>query len=146
MMETPTRGDVERLIEARQEKLRDAIAEAVHRGRYPADREPEPFEREDCLSREYCFRIADSVLAADALQALTGEGKKDLESARGLGERLCGAPEESVAGIYKALPLAGEGDPRLVVAQWMTKTPAPELPSHVREALRAILRTMPVPA
>lgn len=41
---------------------RNAIAEAVHRGRFPADREPTPFEGEDRSGREYCFRIADAVL------------------------------------------------------------------------------------
>jgi hypothetical protein len=42
---------------------RDRLAEAVHRGRFTADREPTPFADEDRHGREYCFRIADAVLA-----------------------------------------------------------------------------------
>lgn len=77
----PTRGDVERLIE--ELRIDALVVPDTRAGRM----------------------IAEHLLqAADALQALTGEGKKDLESARGLGERPCGAPEENVAGIYKALP------------------------------------------
>lgn len=41
---------------------REEIAEAVHRGRFPADREPTPFADEDLGGREYCFRIADQIL------------------------------------------------------------------------------------
>lgn len=41
---------------------RAAVARAVHRGRYPADREPEPWETADRAGQEYCLRIADSVL------------------------------------------------------------------------------------
>ena len=42
---------------------RDAVAEEVHKGRFPADREPTPFADEDRSGREYCYRIADRVLA-----------------------------------------------------------------------------------
>lgn len=42
---------------------REQIARAVHKGRYPADREPEPWEEEDRSGQEYCLRIADRVLA-----------------------------------------------------------------------------------
>lgn len=37
---------------------RDVLADAVHRGRFPADREPTPFADEDRRGREYCYRIA----------------------------------------------------------------------------------------
>lgn len=48
---------------------RDALADAVHRGRFPADREPTPFEDEDRSGREYCYRIADAVLPLYGPQA-----------------------------------------------------------------------------
>ena len=43
---------------------REDIARAVHRGRFPEDRKPTPFEAEDASGTTYCFRIADAILAA----------------------------------------------------------------------------------
>lgn len=51
---------------------RSAVAEAVHKGRFPADREPTPFADEDAGGRAYCFRIADSVLALSAPTSVAG--------------------------------------------------------------------------
>jgi hypothetical protein len=42
---------------------REAVAEAVHRGRFPAGQEPTPFQDEDRRGREYCFRIADQIIS-----------------------------------------------------------------------------------
>ncbi len=50
------------------------------------------------------------------------------------------ALRQSNAGL--AGRLTGEDDPRLIVAQWMAKTP---LEPRVKEALRAVLRTMMPP-
>jgi hypothetical protein len=47
---------------------REAIARAVHRGRFPADRVPSPFEMEDARGKEYCFRIADQIIALSTVQ------------------------------------------------------------------------------
>lgn len=41
----------------------EALAEVVHRGRFPADRPPTPWADEDASSKEYCHRIARLVLA-----------------------------------------------------------------------------------
>jgi len=43
---------------------REEIARAVHRGRFPEDRKPTPFEAEDASGTTYCFRIADAIIAA----------------------------------------------------------------------------------
>ena len=45
---------------------RDKLAETIHRARWPADRAMAitPFEDEDKNGREYCYRIADAVIAA----------------------------------------------------------------------------------
>ena len=44
----------------------DQIAEAVHIGRFPADRTPTAFADEDQSGRDYCYRIARSVAALSA--------------------------------------------------------------------------------
>jgi hypothetical protein len=46
------------------EVSREEIARAVHRGRFPEDRKPTPFEAEDASGTTYCFRIADAIIAA----------------------------------------------------------------------------------
>ncbi len=49
-----------------QKVSRDVMAETIHNARWPADRQMAitPFADEDRNGREYCFRIADAVLAA----------------------------------------------------------------------------------
>jgi hypothetical protein len=42
---------------------RERIAEAVHLGRFPADRDPTPWADECRTGRDYCYRIADAILA-----------------------------------------------------------------------------------
>lgn len=44
---------------------RNKLAATIHKARWPADRATAatPFEEEDRHGREYCFRIADAVLA-----------------------------------------------------------------------------------
>lgn len=56
---------------------RQAMAETIHKARWPADRQMAvtPFEDEDRNGREYCFRIADAVLAAQCTFDKTGDGK-----------------------------------------------------------------------
>jgi hypothetical protein len=74
---TPTRGDVERLIE----RLRNSL-----------------------MNETYEELLDLAQLAADALQALTGEGKKDLESARESTTACAATPTEPSASKYLALP------------------------------------------
>lgn len=66
---------------------RDILADAVHRGRFPADREPTPFADEDRRGREYCYRIADVILALPAPPLTQGRGVMSAEEiAKGLSE------------------------------------------------------------
>lgn len=56
---------------------REEMAATIHKARWPADRAlaATPFEDEDRNGREYCFRIADAVLAA--LRSQGGKAEPD---------------------------------------------------------------------
>lgn len=75
---------------------------------------------------------ADAELLTDAADLLSKSG-----------EREAALREALEAERDEAKPLTGEGDPRLIVAQWMARTP---LEPRVKAALRAILRTMMPPS
>lgn len=66
---------------------REEIAEAVHRGRFPSYMEATAFAGESRAGRDYCFRIADSVLSlrarSSAPEAREGEpvGWRSIDSA-----------------------------------------------------------------
>ena len=49
----------------REEIARETLAETIHKARWPLDRviHITPFADEDRNGREYCFRIADAILA-----------------------------------------------------------------------------------
>lgn len=61
---------------AQRAPSREVMAETIHNARWPADRQMAvtPFADEDRNGREYCFRIADAVLAA-LTSTECGEGK-----------------------------------------------------------------------
>src|SRR5258708_27954968 len=62
---TPSQAD--EITAFREENwTREALAETIHKARWPADRVMAviPFADEDRSGREYCFRLADAVLAS----------------------------------------------------------------------------------